>query len=112
VNDTAWERLTDAIDIKCGITAHGKTHRPLEDRPDLEEYITHICFDFKDHQYKLERVGRPSITSRKSHYSHRAGTANRVENIYDPSELTYHVTLFQKVGEDWVEKDLSDLQLS
>ncbi len=111
MNDAAWERLTDGIDIKLGINKHGQLKRPLEDRPEVEELIEFIEFERDGDKYKLERSTGPAIIDRKTHYSHRPGVASRVENIYDDSETAHKVTLFKLVGGEWEEIDLNNLSL-
>ena len=111
MNDAAWERLTDGIDIKLGINRHGRTKRPLIDRPEIEESVEFIEFDRDGDSYKLERSTGPAIIDRKTHYSHRPGVASRVENIYDDSEIAHKVTLFKRSGGEWEEIDLSKLSL-
>ena len=111
MNDAAWERLTDGIDIKLGINKHGRIKRPLEDRPEVEESVEFIEFERDGDNYRLERTTGPAIIDRKTHYSHRPGVASRVENIYDDSEIAHKVTLFRQSGSDWEEVDLSKLSL-
>jgi hypothetical protein len=111
MNDAAWERLTDAIDVKLGVTKHGREERALEDRPDLQETVEFIEFEQGGRQFRLERATGPAIIDRKTHYSHRPGVANRVENIYDPNEIAHRVTLFQQTAEGLEELNLADLGL-
>ena len=111
MNDSGWERLTDAIDVKLGISRHGRDVRPLEDRPDLSEKIEYIEFTNDGQQLRLERSTGPAVIDRKSHYSHRGGTANRMEYIYDPDETAQKVTLFRRQGEDWEAVDMNQLAL-
>jgi hypothetical protein len=111
MNDNAWERLTDGIDIKLGIDRHGRDVRPLEDRPDLHEQVDFIEFTSDGQKMRLERATGPAILDRKSHYSHRAGTANRVENVYSDSETAHKVRLLKNEDGEWQEIDVSTLQL-
>lgn len=111
MNDAAWERLIDTIDATCGIDRHLKSKRPLEDRPDLLETVETFEFKKGGLAYKLERTSSPAIIDRKTHFSHRAGTAKRIENIYDEHELTHRVSLFKKDGPDWRQQEISDLAL-
>lgn len=111
MNDTGWERLTDAIDVKLGISRHGRDVRPLADRPDLSERIEYIEFTNGTQELRLERSTGPAIVDRKSHYSHRGGTANRMEYIYDPNETVQKVTLHRRVNDDWEAVDMSQLSL-
>ncbi|HVE80737.1 MAG TPA: hypothetical protein VNA68_01175 [Candidatus Dormibacteraeota bacterium] len=111
MNDNAWERLTDAIDIKLGITSHGKEERKLEDRPDLTAKVAYICFERNGEQYKLERITGPALVDRKTHYSHRPGEANRIENVYDTNEIGHRVVLYKQTGDEWEQQDVSSLEL-
>lgn len=112
MNDGAWDKLIDAIDIKCGIDRHGKSERPLEDKSELTEQIQFIEFERGEDKYRLERISGPAILDRKTHYTHRAGQANRIENIYDPEEKMHKIRLLQDNAGEWQEKPLDTLQLA
>lgn len=109
MNDGAWERLIDSIDATVGFDAHRKTKRPLEDRPELTESVEEFEFERGGVRFKLERVSGPAVVDRKSHYSHRGGTASRIENIYDASDIAHRETLYREIGGDWQEQDISAL---
>ncbi|TAK89749.1 hypothetical protein EPO04_01430 [Patescibacteria group bacterium] len=111
MTDSAWERLTEAIDIKLGFDRHGREARPLEDRPDLTAQVEFFEFVKDGQTLRLERHTGPAIIDRKSHYSHRGGTANRIETIYNEREIAHTVHLLRKEGNDWVAVDLNELGL-
>ena len=111
MNDSAWERLTDAIDINIGIDKHGRDVRPLEDRHDLSEKVEYIEFTRDSSLMRLERTTGPAVLDRKSHYSSRPGTANRFENVYSHSEQAQKTRLLKQVDGEWVEQDIAALQL-
>ena len=111
MNDAAWERLVDAIDVTVGIDSHNRSQRPLEDRPDLTQQVEQIEFERGGQAFRLERTTGPAILDRKTHYSHRAGTANRVEYIYDEHELANKVTLYRETNGEWVAAELDQLSL-
>lgn len=111
MNDSAWERLVDSIDIKTGVDRHGKSQRPLAERPELSEMVEFIEFESRGRQLKLERITGPAIIDRKTHYSHRPGVANRIETIYDPDETAARVQLLEKAGDDWAAVELDTLEL-
>jgi hypothetical protein len=112
MNDGAWDKLIDAIDIKCGIDRHGKSERPLEDKPELTEQIQFIEFERDGSKYRLERITGPAIIDRKTHFTHRAGAANRIENIYDSEEKMHKIRLFQEISGEWEERPIDTLQLA
>jgi hypothetical protein len=110
-DDRGWDKVVDAIDERYGLTNHGRTTEPLEDRTDLERHIAFIEFEKGGHAYRLERVTAPAIVDKKSHY-HRAATGGtRVENVYDKDELSHKTNFYRKDGEEWELLDPSDLQL-
>jgi hypothetical protein len=111
MNDNAWERLVDAIDIKAGIGRHGREQRPLENRTDLNETVEFIEFELKGEPYRMERITGPAVIDRKSHYSHRGGTASRIENIYDPNETQSRIQLYTKVAGEWEPRETSELSI-
>ncbi len=111
MNDSAWERLTDAIDTKLGIDKHGRLERAIENRPDLTEKVQFIEFERDGTRFKLEHITGPAIVDRKTHYSARPGAANRVEVIYDTHELAQRVEFFRDNNGDWSKLDPSALQL-
>lgn len=111
MNDASWERLTDAIDIKLGINRHGRETRPLEDRPELTQKVEFFEFEQGGRMLRLERRTGPAVVDRKSHYSHRGGTANRLEIIYDPDDIVHTVALLEKAGEEWEQVDINQLAL-
>ncbi len=109
MNDGAWERLIDSIDATIGIDRHAKTKRPLEDRPDLTETVDIFEFERGGARLRLERVSGPAVLDRKSHYSQRGGSANRMENVYDSSDIAHRETLYREINGEWQPQDLSSL---
>lgn len=111
MNDSSWDKLTDSIDIKFGLTKHGREERQLEDRLDLKATVQYVEFTREGQSYRLERIGSPAITDRKSIGAHRAGSGIRFENIYDPTEISYKVSLLSQVGDSWQPVDLTQLDI-
>ncbi len=102
MSDRAWEELLDVIDQKYGILSHKVDKHALSDAHELEETVTCVVFERSGTEYKFERVTRPRVADKKTHY-HRSGGAQRIENIYDPTETTSKVLLFRKEGGTWLE---------
>lgn len=102
MSDHAWEELLDVIDQRYGIISHQTEKRPLPDNHELEATVTSVIFHKADQEYKFERTISPRIIDKKSYY-HRSGGANRIENIYDPTETSNKVILYRKTSDDWVE---------
>lgn len=111
MNDTAWERLVDAIDVSLGITKHHRSTEPLEDRPELTQKVDTIEFTRDGQEFQLRRTTGPAIIDRKTHYSHRPGVANRSEYIYDEHEIGHKVTLYRRAAGEWEPVDINQLGL-
>ena len=109
--DKAWDRIVDAIDTKFGLIDHGRSKRPVEDAGELTEYVSYIVFERDGDKYKVERVQGPAIIDRKTIGARRAGATVRMENIYDPDEVSFRTNLYKKDGEEWAAIDASTLGL-
>lgn len=102
MSDRAWEELLDVIDQKYGILSHKNRAEKLDDNRDLEEKITEVVFERGNQEYKFTRIVKPRVIDKKTYY-HRSGGAQRIENIYDPTETSSKVILYKKSAGDWVE---------
>ncbi len=113
MTDSAWERLIDTIDATLGISRHGREQQPLPDQPQLTQSIEFFEFTKQGEDFRLERSSGPAIVDRKTHYSHREGTANRIEYIYDENEISHKVTLYRRESsaDEWAPVDLAKLGL-
>jgi hypothetical protein len=101
--DRAWDRIVDAVETKYGITDHGRSTRPLEDKTDLTEHVAFIVFERGGERYKLERVTGPAIIDRKTMGSRRIGSDVRFENVYDPEETSTKTNMYRdEAGEGTV----------
>lgn len=100
-DDRAWDRIVDAIETKFGLEKHGRGKRPVEDAPDLTEYVSFVIFERDGERLKLERVQGPAIIDRKTMGAKRAGATTRVENVYDPDEISFRSNLYKWDGVDW-----------
>ncbi|HEX7260147.1 MAG TPA: hypothetical protein VF272_04430 [Candidatus Saccharimonadia bacterium] len=113
MNDNAWERLVDSIDATLGIERHGREKQPLPDQPSLMQSVEFFEFSRGEEHFRLERSSGPAVVDRKTHYSHREGTANRIEYIYDENETAHKVTLYRRdnPSSNWEAIDLTQLGL-
>lgn len=108
-DDKAWDRIVDAVEQKFGLKEHGRTKRPLDDAPDLSEFVSFVIFERAGEEFKLERVQGPAIVDRKTMGARRAGSVTRIENVYDTSETSFRTDMFRRVGTDWQPLDPSAL---
>lgn len=111
MEDVSWDKIVDAIDEKFGLNRHGKTQEPLEDREDLVQHISFIEFTRAGQDYRLERVSRPAIIDKKSHYHKAASGGIRYQNIYDPEQIAHQTKMYRKSGDSWEPIDPSELAL-
>jgi hypothetical protein len=109
MSDISWDRITDAIDVKFGISSHGHDEQPLEDAPELTEKLRWVCFEREGQDYKLERVTGPAIIDRRTVGARRAGAVTHVENVYDTDETASRVSLYRKTGGEWVPINADEL---
>jgi len=108
-DDRAWDRIVDAVDLKYGLKEHGRHQRPVEDAPELTEHVSFVIFERDGDRLKLERVQGPAIVDRKTMGARRAGAVTRVENVYDPDEVSFRTNLLRWDGVDWEAIDPSTL---
>ena len=108
-DDRAWDRIVDAVETKFGLIDHGRTKRPVEDAPELTEHVSFIIFNRDGEKLKLERVQGPAIIDRKTMGARRSGAVTRVENVYDPDEVSLRSNLFKWDGVEWEAIDPSVL---
>ena len=110
-DDKAWDRITDAIDLKFGVEKHGKLTRPIEDAPNLTQQVSFIIFTRDGEQFRLERVQGPAIVDKKTIGARRAGASVKMQYVYDPSETSFRTDLYRKSGDEWEQIDPSLLSL-
>lgn len=111
MNDAAWDRITDAIDLKFGLDRHGRLERPLGDAPHLREQVQFVEFQKGGQSYRLERSVGPALIDRKAVGGHRIGAAVHYQNTYDPNEEQARVHLLTEQAGEWVPADLGELGL-
>ena len=111
-NDIGWDRLVDAIDVKFGIADHGRSTEPLPDQPDLTQTIQYVTFEKGERRFKMERITRPAILERKSHYHRAAGSKVRFETVYDTANMTHLTNFYVWRDNDWQPIEASELALN
>jgi hypothetical protein len=110
-DDRGWDKLVDAVDLKFGLSDHGRYEEPLPDRSDLTQKVQFVVFDRAGQTFRMERVTGPAILDRKTHYHKAAGQANRIEIVYDEHETAHRTNFYEKRGDDWVPISVEDLAL-
>jgi hypothetical protein len=111
MKDPGWDKIVEAIDAKFGIEDHGRRTEPLPDNPELTQQVAWICFNKAGSKFKIERIARPAVLDRKTHY-HKASTGGvRYENIYDPESTSFVTQMYRQEGEEWAEIDPAELSL-
>lgn len=111
MNETSWDRLTDAIDMKFGLSRHGRLERPLDDAPHLREKVQFVEFERAGKAFRLERSTGPAVVERKAMGGHRVGASLHYQNTYDPTEEQSKVQLLEEQGGEWVPAELDQIGL-
>ena len=111
MNDSSWDRITDAIDMQFGLKDHGRETRPVADAVHLTEQVKFVVFERSGERYKLERVTGPAIIDRKSVGAKRIGADIHFENVYDTEETASRINLYRDETGEWVAIDPSALGL-
>lgn len=109
MTEAAWDRLTDAIDVKFGLNRHGRLERPLEDAPHLREKVQFVEFERGGQSCRLERSVGPALVDRKAIGGHRIGAAVHYQNTYDPNEEQARVSLLRQQDGEWIPTELDQL---
>ncbi|MGD8394259.1 MAG: hypothetical protein PVF43_02160 [Candidatus Eiseniibacteriota bacterium] len=100
MNDERWYDLIDRIRTQFGTVS--ATEEALETGPGKREVVE---FESPMGRMRLERVTRPVVKEKRTHYSKRAGSATTEEYVYEEGEFTHRVSLFRWNGTDWQEED-------
>lgn len=100
MNDERWYDLIDRIRTQFGLL--DERDEPLEYGPGKRETIE---FQGPMGRMRLERVSRPVVKERRTHYSKRAGGTTSEEFIYEEGEFTHRVMLLRWADGEWREED-------
>lgn len=117
MNDERWENLKETLRDKFSDLAEKTEDATTED--DLGNKIEGkkeiLEFTSPDlGALRIERLTRPMIIDKKSHYHRTAGGGAQIEYILDPEEKTHKISVFKKdeFSEDWQPMDLPTERLS
>jgi hypothetical protein len=104
---SAWDdiiyRLESAgqkIDIE-----HRKDKQVDDVGTEIVSEVDFIDFSLAGKDYRVEKVVRPLILDKKSHYSHTAGTKGKIQYILSPNETTTTLKayVFDEDIDDYIE---------
>lgn len=98
MSDKAWDDLISLIDEKYTIDASDRLTEKMEDDGALTKSIERIEFEKDNVKYRIDRVTSPLIIDKKTHY-HHAGSANRIEYVYDPEETSTKVLFYKQLAD-------------
>lgn len=96
MSDKAWEELIDLIDTKYQVDASDRREEPLEDDHKLKQIVESISFEKNNVKFKIERITSPRVIDKKTFYSGQ-GTANRLQYVYDPEEISTKVLFYKQL---------------
>ena len=100
MNDDRWYSLVEQIRTKFGLLEEAE--HELEHGPGKLELVE---FEGPLGRMRLERVTRPVVKERRTHYSKRIGGETSEEFIYEEGEFSHRVTLYRWVAGTWQEED-------
>lgn len=113
MNDDQWEDFKENLGTRFGSLAidHQSESREDDVGHTIKSQIESIEFDSELGHLKIERVSRPKILDKKSHY-HKSGVA-KVEYVVSDTEMSHKINVYKKdeVGE-WRPLDLPAERLS
>ena len=103
MTDDKWVQIVDRAKDKFQIEIQDKSETTREDGSwERREWV---IFTGPMGRIKLERVIRPAILGRESHYSRRQGTSATVTYEYSDSETTQALNVFREVAGEWESMD-------
>jgi len=104
VNDERWYEMTERIRDTFKVTRD--VEHPLAPGPGR---IEEIEFEGPGGRMRLERVSRPVVLERRSHYSKRASAGASEEFVYSDTEMSHRVTFYRWVDGAWQEEDFRSM---
>jgi hypothetical protein len=106
MNDEKWDSLLSEIEDKFGFKSRNK--KPLAPGPGEIETVE---FDGPAGPMRLERVSKPVVLDRKTHYSKRIGSATTEEYQYSETDKYHRVRLLRwnNLEGNWMEVDLDKM---
>lgn len=114
MTDDKWQRLVDLAKKNFrGVTLNSEELiRQSEDGPIRQGTVDILVFENAKGRYKLARINKPKVLSKKEHYSHRAGDTSRTEYVTSDTEVTHQLKVYEDTGyDDWEEITLDSLGL-
>lgn len=94
------EGSNQKIDIK-----HRKETQVDDIGTEIVSEIDYIEFPMQGNDFKVEKITRPLVLDKKSHYSHTAGQKTSVEYVLSPDETTVTVKAYRldPEADEWIE---------
>lgn len=108
MEDQKWENLINLVKEKFGIDSQRK--ELLEESPGEIEIIE---FEGPLGKMKFERLTRPRVLAKKTHYSRRIGGNVKVDYIYSEDEFikTFKMYKWNEEDDEWREISGGDFSL-
>jgi hypothetical protein len=104
VNDERWYELAERIRDTFRVTLD--VEHPLDPGPGR---IEEIEFESPRGKMRLERVSRPVVLDRRTHFSKRIGGQMSEEFVYSDTEFSHRVAFYRWVDEGWQEEDFRNM---
>lgn len=117
MNDEKWGNLKETLVEKFPDLKETKEDASSEDDlgnkiEGVKEILEFMSPDLGE--LRIERLTRPRIIDKKSHYSRTAMGKAQVEYVLDPEEKTHKITVYKKdeFSNDWQPMELPTERLS
>ena len=109
MNADKWEDVKTNIERKFGILEQGREDLLVETEDGLVKQgeAEFMVFETPLGKLKLQLTHKPKVENKKYHYSHRQGTAARVEYKFSDSETVSELRAFKwdEIDNDFKEID-------
>ncbi len=114
MNDEKWLDILDMIDNKFEVLDKTRAEVPIGDDLDEEkatEIIEAVIFNGPLGKMKVERITKPEIIDKKTHYSKRAGDKARVEYEFSQTEKVHKMKAYRwdDIAGDYIEIEAGNL---
>lgn len=117
MNDEKWADIVNLIDQKFEVLDKTREESSIGDdfeEDKAKEVVENVFFVGPMGKMKVQRITRPIIIDKKSHYTKRMGTSAKTETIYSKNEFSHKFKAFKwdSIDNDWVEIEARNFELS
>jgi hypothetical protein len=115
MTDEKWQQLVDVAELQFD-NVEKRTEDFMEETPDgPQKKGTQdiLIFENPVGRFKLVRIAKPKVLSKKEHYTHRPGDTAKTEYTFSDTEMTHKLLVYKDEGyDDWEEISIDKVGLS